>query len=294
MNRAPRTIVLGAHGQVGSSLMQMLGGTGVGITRKEADITNRVALFRALDGAGPVSALVNAAAYTDVESAERERELAFAVNAHAPGWAAEWASERNIPFVHFSTEYVFPDGGERFWQEGDATAPLNVYGESKREGERAVHDAHQEGIIIRTSWVFSEQPGNFVRKVLELAKSNRTLSVVSDQVGRPTFAADLANLVLRIGRDPSLRSRIPGGMLHLASDGPLSKFDFARAIVDVGVAEGVLSRAVPVLEIKTDQFDSATRRPLRCVLDTSLAKSLGLQMPPLSQSLTTAVRAARP
>ena len=294
MSPTLRTVVLGALGQVGSSLMQRLGATGVGITRKDADITNRDALYRALDSAGPASALINAAAYTDVESAERERELAFAVNAHAPGWAAAWAAEHGIPFVHFSTEYVFSDGGELFWQEGDVTAPLNAYGESKRAGEVAVHDAYQEGVIIRTSWVYSEQSGNFVRKVLDLAKSRESLTVVGDQVGRPTFAADLAGPALRIAHDSQLRSRIVGGVLHLASGEPVSKFDFARAIVDVGVAEGVLSRAVPIVEITTEQLASTVRRPLRCVLDTSLAKALGLEMPPWSDSLTIAVRAARP
>lgn len=293
MNDFPRTIVLGANGQVGSSLIRQLRESGVGITRKDADITNKAALFRALDSAGPVSALINAAAYTDVESAERERERAFAVNAHAPAWAAGWAAERNIPFVHFSTEYVFPDGGERYWLEGDVTAPLNAYGESKRAGELAVHEANQEGVIIRTSWVYSEQSGNFVRKVLELAKTQQSLTVVGDQVGRPTYAPDLAIPALQIAHDAALRSKIHGGVLHLASGEPVSKYDFARAIVETGVSEGVLSGAIPITEITTDQLSSTVRRPLRCVLDISLAQSLGLQTKPWRESLVAVVRTAR-
>jgi len=293
MNRSPRTIVLGANGQVGSSLLQQLGEIGFGITRQDADITNKAELVRALEEAGPASAIINAAAYTDVERAESERDLAFAVNADAPGWAAAWAAERNIPFVHFSTEYVFPDGSDHLWLEGDATAPLNTYGESKRAGELSVRDAHAEGVIIRTSWVYSEQSGNFVHKVLHLAKSSPSLTVVSDQVGRPTFAPDLAHAALRIAQEAALRSRIQGGMVHLASGTAATRSDFARAIIDVGVAEGVLSHAVPVLDTTSDQYVTAARRPLNCVLDISQAEALGVQLGRWEESLPISVRAAR-
>jgi dTDP-4-dehydrorhamnose reductase len=293
MNRSPRTIVLGANGQVGSSLVQQLGKMGVGITRNDADITNKAALLRVLEETGPTSAIINAAAYTDVERAESERDLAFAVNADAPGWAAAWAAERNIPFVHFSTEYVFPDGSDHLWLEDDATAPLNAYGESKLSGELAVRDAHPESVIIRTSWVYSEQSGNFVRKVLHLAKSSSSLTVVSDQVGRPTFAPELANAALRITQDAALRSRIQGGVLHFASGNAVTRSDFARAIIDAGVAAGILSHAVPVLDTTSDQYVTAARRPLRCVLNISQAEALGLHLGRWQESLPIAVRAAR-
>jgi dTDP-4-dehydrorhamnose reductase len=293
MNHSPRTIVLGANGQVGSSLVQQLGEMGVGITRNDADITNKAALLRILEETGPTSAIINAAAYTDVERAESERDLAFAVNADAAGWVAAWAAERNIPFVHFSTEYVFPDGSDHLWLEGDATAPLNAYGESKRAGELAVRDAYPESVVIRTSWVYSEQPSNFVRKVLQLAQSAPSLTMVSDQIGRPTFAPDLAHVALRIAQEAALRSRIQGGMVHLASGAAATRSDFARAIIDVGVAEGVLSHAVPVLDTTSDQNVTAARRPLNCVLDISQAEALGVQLGRWEESLSIAVRAAR-
>ena len=293
MNRSPRTIVLGANGQVGSSLVQQLGERGVGITRDDADITNKAALLRVLEESGPASALINAAAYTNVDRAESERELAFVVNAEAPGWAAAWAAERNIPFVHFSTEYVFPDRSDHLWLEDDAPAPLNVYGESKRSGELAVRDAYPEGVVIRTSWVYSEQSGNFVRKVLQLAQSAPSLSVVSDQIGRPTFATDLARAALQIAQNAALRSRIQGGVLHFASGDAVTRSDFARAIIDVGVAEGVLSHAVSVVDTTSDQYVTAARRPLHCVLNISQAEALGLQLGRWQESLPIAVRAAR-
>jgi dTDP-4-dehydrorhamnose reductase len=293
MNRSPRIVVLGAHGQVGSSLIEELGETGVGITRNDADITNKAALYRAFDNVGPISAIINAAAYTDVERAESERELAFAVNADAPGWAAVWAVEHNTPFVHFSTEYVFPDGSDHHWREYDATGPLNAYGESKCAGELAVRDAHADSVIIRTSWVYSEQTGNFVHKVLNLAASSSSLTVVSDQVGRPTFAPGLARAAIRISQDSALRSRIKGGILHLAGGEAVNRSDFARAIIDVGVAEGVLSHAVPVVDTTSGEYVTSARRPLHCVLDIAQAEALGLQLGGWEDSLSVAVRAAR-
>lgn len=292
-NQSPRTIVIGAHGQVGSSLIQQLGSSGVGITRQDADITNKAALYRALEAVGPVSALINAAAYADVERAEIERDLAFAVNADAAGWAAAWAAENSIPFVHYSTEYVFPDGNDQFWREGDTTSPVNTYGESKCAGERAVHDAYPEGVIIRTSWVYSVQRNNFVRKVLELAKATPSLTMVSDQLGRPTFAPELAYTALRITQEASLRPRIHGGVLHFASGKVVSRADFARAIINAGVSEGVLSHVVPVVETTSDRYVTAARRPLRCVLDITQAETLGLLHGGWEESLPIAVRAAR-
>ncbi len=293
MTQPQRTIVLGAAGQVGSSLVQQLGENGIGITREDADITDKAALYRALEGAGPAVALINAAAYTDAERAESKRDLAFAVNADAASWVAAWAAERNLPFVHYSTDYVFPDGGDHFWREDDPTSPLNAYGESKCAGEVAVRDAYPDSVIIRTSWVYSEQPGNFVRKVLQLAKSAAPLTMVSDQIGRPTFAPDLARAALRITQDAALRLHIHGGVLHLASGSAVSRSDFARAIIDVAVAEGVLSQAVSVVDTTSDRYVTAARRPLHCVLDISQAETLGVHLDPWQASLPIAVRAAR-
>lgn len=293
MTGAPRTIVLGAAGQVGTALMAQLGDAGVGITRQDANITVRSELISALDNAGPACALINAAAYIDVERAESERDLAFSVNADAAGWAAAWAAERSIPFVHYSTEYVFPSGNGNPWREGDRTGPLNAYGESKLAGEIAVREAYPRGLVIRTSWVYSENSNNFVRKVLQLAASKPSLSMVADQWGSPTFAPDLAQATLRITQDAALASRIAGGVLHLASGRAVSRAEFARIIIDVGVAEGVLKVAVPVIDISSDAYISAVRRPLHCVLDCSQSEALGVHLGPWEDSLLIAVRAAR-
>lgn len=293
MTGAPRTIVLGAAGQVGSSLMAQLGDAGVGLTRQDANITVRSELISALDNAGPACALINAAAYIDVERAESERDLAFAVNADAAGWAATWAAERSIPFVHYSTDYVFPSGNGNPWREGDQTGPLNAYGESKLAGEIAVREAYPRGLVIRTSWVYSENSNNFVRKVLQLAASKPSLSMVTDQWGSPTFAPALAQATLRITQDAAVASSIAGGVIHLASGRAVSRAEFARTIIKVGVAEGVLKAAVPVTDVSTDAYISAAQRPLQCVLDCSQSEALGVHLGPWEDSLSIAVRAAR-
>jgi dTDP-4-dehydrorhamnose reductase len=273
--------------------MAQLGDAGVGLTRQDANITVRNELISALDNAGPACALINAAAYIDVERAESERDLAFAVNADAAGWAAAWAAERSIPFVHYSTEYVFPSGNGNPWREGDQTGPLNAYGESKLAGEIAVREAYPRGLVIRTSWVYSENANNFVRKVLQLAATKPSLSMVADQWGSPTFAPDLAQASLRITQDAALVSSIAGGVLHLASGRAVSRAEFARIIIDVGVAEGVLKVAVPVIDISSDAYISVVQRPLHCVLDCSQSEALGVHLGPWEDSLLIAVRAAR-
>jgi dTDP-4-dehydrorhamnose reductase len=292
MTAPPRTIVIGAAGQVGSALIAELGDTGIGITRSEANIAKREELISALNDAGPASALINAAAYKDVERAESDRDLVFAVNAYAAEWAAVWAADQGIPFVHLSTDYVFSDGSDKPWHESDQANPLNVYGESKRAGELAVQRVHPEGVIIRTSWVYSGYPINFVRKVLRLALTEPSLTMVTDQVGIPTFAPALAHAALRITEDAALRSRIKDRVIHLASGTVVSRADFARAIIDVGVAEGVLPSVVPVINTSSDRYVSVARRPVHCILDVAQSHALGIQLAPWQDSLPIAVRAA--
>jgi dTDP-4-dehydrorhamnose reductase len=289
----PRTIVIGAAGQVGSALLAQLGEHGVGISRSDADITVRVELERALNAAGPVSALINASAYNDVDGAENNRDLAFAVNADAPGWAAEWAAERNVPFVHYSTEYVFPDGVGRPWKESDHPSPLNVYGESKLAGEVAVLRAHSTSMVIRTSWVYSNSSNNFVRRLLLLASSGNPLQMVSSQFGAPTYAPALARATLLMVKNQYPRAAENDGIFHLAGSGSVNRADFAREIVRIGVAKGVLAKEVAVEEIETASYASPAQRPVNCVLECARTDALGITLPPWRESLASAVQAAR-
>lgn len=293
MTAGERTIVIGASGQVGSSLLAQLGASGVGVSRNEADFSNRVDLVRALDAVGPVQAAINAAAYNNVDRAESERDEAFRINADLPGWIAEWAAAREVPFVHYSTEYVFPDGNGAAWRESNVPAPLNVYGESKLAGERAVQLAHSDGIVIRTSWVYSAGTSNFVRRVLELAASGNPLSMVSDQVGSPTDAADLARATLALLHSPSRAAAMGNQILHLAGSGSVNRAEFSRAIIEAGVHAGVIRSGVLVNETLTSEQTTAARRPTNCVLDCSKARALGFELAPWQESLKRVVQEMR-
>jgi dTDP-4-dehydrorhamnose reductase len=286
-------LVIGATGQVGSSLLLQLESSGVGVSRNEADFSNRVDLVRALDAVGPVQSVINAAAYNNVDRAESERDEAFRINADLPGWIAEWAAAREVPFVHYSTEYVFPDGNGAAWRESNVPAPLNVYGESKLAGERAVQLAHGDGIVIRTSWVYSAGTSNFVRRVLELAASGNPLSMVSDQVGSPTDAADLARATLLLLQSKNRAEVMNDQLLHLAGSGSVNRAEFSRAIIDAGVNAGVIRSAVPVNETSASEQTSAARRPTNCVLDCAKARAFGITLAPWQESLTRVVQEMR-
>jgi dTDP-4-dehydrorhamnose reductase len=288
-----RTIVIGASGKVGSSLLAQLGASGIGVSRNEADFSSRVDLVRVLDAVGPVQAVINAAAYNNVDRAESERGDAFLVNADLPGWLAEWSVARAVPFVHYSTEYVFPDGNGVAWREGDAPAPLSVYGESKLAGERAVQHANGDSIVIRTSWLYGTSKSNFVRRVLELAALGKPLTMVSDQVGSPTDAADLARATLALLQRGDREKVMGNRILHLAGSGSVNRAEFSRAIIDAGVHSKVIPHAVSIIETTTSEYAAAARRPTNCVLDCSKARALGIELAPWRESLSRVVQEMR-
>ena len=293
MTAGERTIVIGASGQVGSSLLAQLGASGVGVSRNEADFSNRVDLVRALDVLGPVQAVINAAAYNNVDGAESERGEAFLINADLPGWLAEWSAARAVPFVHYSTEYVFPDGNGVAWREGDSPAPLNVYGESKLAGERAVQRVNGDSIVIRTSWLYGTSKSNFVRRVLELAALGKPFTMVGDQVGSPTDATDLARATLALLQREDREEVMGNQLLHLAGGGSVNRAEFSRAIIDAGVHAGVFPHAITVTETTTSEYVAAARRPTNCMLDCSKARALGIELAPWQESLTRVVQEMR-
>lgn len=293
MTAAGRTIVVGANGQVGSSLLAQLGASGVGMRRSDADFRDRKALEHALESAGPVRAVINAAAYNNVDGAESERGEAFHINADLPGWLAEWSAARAVPFVHYSTEYVFPDGNGEAWREDDAPAPTNAYGESKLAGERMVQQAGGDSLVIRTSWLYSVGKNNFVQRVLELAARGNPLNMVRDQVGSPTAAVELARATLTLLQRKDLRTLVANRILHVAGSGSVTRAEFTRAIVEAGLNAGVIPHAVPVIETSTSEYVAAARRPINCVLDCSNARAIGIELAPWRESLSSTVQEMR-
>jgi dTDP-4-dehydrorhamnose reductase len=238
-------------------------------TRESCDVTDPAAIARVTEDA---SLLVNCTAYTAVDKAESEAELAFAVNATAPEQMARVCAAQGVPLVHISTDYVFDGSGDRPWREDDLTAPLGVYGRSKLAGETAVAEQLDRHVILRTSWVFSAHGANFVKTMRRLGATRPELTVVDDQRGGPTAAADIAEAILTIAeriRDGSTA----WGTYHY-SGGPATTWcGFAKAILaDVP--------AVTVRPIPTSAYPTPARRPLNSVLDCAkIERAFGIAQP---------------
>ena len=267
----PSILLLGATGQVGHELTRTLAplGTVRAPGRDEVDLAAPETLRRAVAQVDP-ALVVNAAAYTDVDGAEDAPERAAMLNAEAPRVLAEAAREAEAWLVHYSTDYVF-DGERRTPYTEDAPpTPINVYGRTKRDGERAVQAVAGRYVILRTSWVYSDRRSNFVRTMLRLADEHETLTVVDDQIGVPTWAGWLAEATATIGEqllavgDPSpLR-----GLYHLAGTGQTSWYGFARAIFAQFGRTDVTVEPVPSTE-----YPTPAPRPAYTALDSTRART---------------------
>ncbi|MFS4436731.1 dTDP-4-dehydrorhamnose reductase [Paracoccaceae bacterium GXU_MW_L88] len=269
-------VVLGKSGQVATALRTQREVTALG--RDQADLNDPEAVVTALEAAAP-SVIINAAAYTAVDQAESDADAAFRLNAEAPGQIAEWAAARDIPFLHISTDYVFNGSGEKPWSPNDPIAPLSVYGRSKAKGEARITAANGPHAILRTSWVFSETGANFVRTMLRLGKQRDALTIVSDQIGGPTSADDIAAALLKMA-DALLEGRGASGIYHFAGAPDVSWADFAREIF----AQANLS--VTVTDIPTSDYPTPAARPLNSRLNCDdLARDYGIERPNWQRSL---------
>ena len=263
-----RLLQFGVTGQVARELLAQAGGHDVTVEalgRAEAELADPAACAAIVRDRRP-QVVVLAAAYTAVDLAETETELAATVNATTPGAIAQACAEVGAALVWFSTDYVFDGAKGRQYVEDDPTGPLNVYGASKLAGEAAVLAACPRAVVLRTSWVVSAHGKNFVKTMLRVARAGQPLSVVDDQFGRPTAAGDLAGFVLaHAGRWAQARAGDPlFGLFHFANTGEVSWRGFAQAIL-----EYAMGRQAPVVTpITTAQRPSPARRPLRGTLDT--------------------------
>jgi dTDP-4-dehydrorhamnose reductase len=260
-----RTTIIGTSGQLATELRRR-GQNGLELLPPvKVDVSDPAATCALLDSQRP-ALVINAGAYTAVDRAESERERAFAVNCAGPRILAEWCDGHGASLIHVSTDYVFDGTKSGAYIETDATAPLGVYGESKRAGEVAVESALARHVIIRTSWVFSAHGQNFVKTMLRLARERDELRVVADQRGRPTAAADLADALLTVAnRLQEGTERF--GTFHFAGAGTTTWYDFARAIV--AAQAGRTGREPRVTAIATADYPTPARRPMNSELDTS-------------------------
>ncbi len=284
---ARRPIVLfGGNGQVGWELRRTLAPLGPvrAVERAEADLADLDALRALLRAADP-ALIVNAAAYTAVDRAEQEADLAHRVNAAAPGLMAEEAARLGIGLVHYSTDYVFDGASGSPYREDDAPAPQNVYGASKRAGEEAIAGVGCAHLILRTSWVYSLRGANFLLTVRRLAGELEELRIVEDQIGAPTWARAIAEataLVLARCGAPGDGTALAAmsGTYHLTAAGETSWCGFAKAVVDWLRRSGQPLRCKRVTGIATAEYPTPARRPARSLLDCAkLSDRFGIVMP---------------
>ncbi|MDE1952206.1 MAG: dTDP-4-dehydrorhamnose reductase [Betaproteobacteria bacterium] len=285
----PRILLLGADGQLGWELRRALLPLGdvKPLNRTQADLCNLPALRAVLDQARP-HIIVNAAAYTAVDRAESEPELAQRINAAAPGLLAAWAAEHDAMLVHYSTDYVFDGSKPAPYTELDAPKPRSVYGHSKRAGEQAIAQSGCRHLIFRTSWVYAARGGNFAKTMLKLAREREHLRVVADQFGAPTSAeliADVTALALhRVQTDASFATAIGtwSGLYHLTACCSTSWHGYAQFVLQQAAAHGVALRcgAEAVEPIATADYPLPAPRPANSRLDCDrLQAALGLALP---------------
>jgi len=288
-----RILLTGTSGQVGGVLAGLLSEFGevVAVNRVMLDLADVASIRAKLDAIVP-DIIVNPAAYTAVDRAEDEPELAFRINGEAPGAIARWAAARKVPVVHFSTDYVFSGSGERPWREDDATGPLSAYGKSKLAGEQALRAAGGPHLIVRSSWVYHRTGTNFLRTIARLAAERDELRIVADQIGAPTSAAligaTLTELLRKSGGDFAALVAASGGTLHLAASGTASWHDFATAIVAGLKARGRTVRTARIVPIKTAEYPTKATRPLNSRLDLArITTLLGRPIPSWQAALET-------
>ena len=277
-----KLLITGAYGQVGKELVNIATQSGfevIATGSKELDITKIEGIKEYISSHQP-NVIINAAAYTAVDKAEEEQDLAYAINRDGAANLAKICSEQNIPLLHISTDYVFDGTKTEAYSEADDTSPLGVYGVSKWQGEEAIRAELTQHIILRVAWVFGAQGNNFVKTMLRLAADRDELNIVADQFGGPSPAKNIAEtlitLVEQYKKDDSLEW---GTYLYCGSE-KTSWCDFAKEIFSQANENNLLDKEVHVNAITTEQYPTPAKRPSNSMLNCSkIANSFGIDMP---------------
>jgi dTDP-4-dehydrorhamnose reductase len=291
-------LIFGKSGQLAQSFKAQtpdeLDGRAVFVSSHEANFEQPQLLAGFLDHCGP-EVVVICSAYTQVDKAEEERDLAEKINVQAPREIARWCGKNDVPLIHFSTDYVFNGSGDKPWLESDPTDPLNWYGETKLLGEQAIQATGCAHLIFRTSWVFSEYGKNFVKTMLRLGKDKEKIRIVSDQVGGPTYAPDLAGFVWTVIARILKGEKFPSGVYHVCGQGFASWADFAEGIFAEAKALRFSLELQAVERISTTEFPTPAQRPLNSRLDqTRLRQVFGFEMPFWRESLKLCLKRIGP
>lgn len=292
---AKTIFVTGGNGQVGFELRRQLAPLGevLAPSRAELDLADAGAVDAWLEHNAP-DLVVNAAAYTAVDKAEAEPEMARRLNAGLPAQLATYCAAHHAWLVHYSSDYVYSGEGQTSWKEGSPTAPINTYGQTKRDGDDAVQASGCRHLVFRTSWVYSATGSNFVNTMLRLGREREALSVVADQIGVPTSARLIAQLTaLALAPWPCTgEAAVASGVYHLAPKGETSWHDVAVATFDHAARLGMELAITPdaVAAIPTAQYPTPAKRPLNSRLDvTRLERALGVKLPAWQAQLALTV-----
>ena len=292
-----RILLTGVIGQVGGELKPLLEpfGSVIAADLPEFDFLDPASVRRFARECRP-DWIVNPAAYTAVDKAESERELAYAINAEAPRVLGEVAAELGIPIIHFSTDYVFSGEGTRPWVESDETGPLGVYGASKLAGEKALAATGAAHLIFRTSWVYGSRGKNFLLTILPLALQKEELRIVDDQHGAPTWSRDLARLVEHVIKVITEASGLAGitdeeqvsaaqGVYHAVNGGETTWYGFAQEFLRLAAAARPEEKVAQLIPIATSEYPTPAKRPANSRLDCSLLREVfGFTMPSWQES----------
>lgn len=265
-----RILVTGVKGQLGYDVVQEGKKRGLGIFGTDVhnmDITNSVQVEEMINGYKP-DVIIHCAAYTAVDSAEDNRERCYKINVDGTRNIAAACGKLNIPLMYFSTDYIFDGQGVNFWRENDLKQPLNVYGQTKYEGELVVQELVQKYFILRISWVFGVNGNNFIKTMLRLGKERGAVGVVADQIGSPTYTYDLAKLIFDMIQTDKY------GVYHVTNDGLCSWYEFACEIFKQAGMD------VKVTPLTTDQYPAKAVRPFNSRMSKDKLRNAGFQMLP--------------
>ena len=266
-------LVLGRNGQLATELQRAAQEIGLACTalgRAEIDVCDVDQIIQAIERTKP-SAMINASAYTNVDGAESEGELAFKLNETAPRAMARAAAQTKLPFIHVSTDQVFDGTKKGAYTEEDAPNPINLYGRSKLAGEIAVRAENPDALIVRVSWVWGPSGDNFVKKLLQWASTRDELTIVADQIGRPTYSPALANALIDLAAMPNR----PTGILNYAGSDVMSRADQARLVLEASRTHG--GPYATVKDVPTSAFPTPAKRPLNAELDVKQIAALGFR-----------------
>ncbi|WP_372472815.1 dTDP-4-dehydrorhamnose reductase [Capnocytophaga sp. ARDL2] len=279
-----RVLVTGKNGQLGSELFELTNNDTntyeyVFVDREKMDLSDTQSILKVLQSVQP-QLIINAGAYTAVDKAESESELADAINHQAIKAIGEWSKQNKAKVIHISTDYVFDAKDDTPIKENHEVFPINVYGKTKQLGEKALEQSGAEFVIIRTAWVYSTYGTNFVKTMIKLMEERDELSIINDQVGSPTYARDLAQVILKI-----VEGEFHSGYYHYSNEGKISWFEFAEEIKRI---KGLECRLTP---IATEQYPTPACRPKFSLLDkTKIKETYKIEIPFWKDSLKEMMR----